>query len=206
MKLLELAIRSLCDVRAKTIADGVFLYGQTRDNQDSVLSAARQVIKNKLAQKILIVDSDSKSGYPGYSVWEKELLEMGVPKDLIVGVDLRKTATLNTLIEATGMIEYAKKNQMTVMYIIASPFHQLRAFMTSATVALKYYPEIRIYSYNGNPLSWLDTVAHSQGKTLGPRKELIKGEHDRILKYQQKGDLAANADVLNYLDQRDLKG
>jgi hypothetical protein len=78
--------------------------------------------------------------------------------------------------------------------------------MTSVTVVLKYYPEIRIYSHNGNPLSWLDTVVHSQGKTAGPRKTLITGEIDRILRYQKKGALASDATVLKYLDKRDTGG
>jgi hypothetical protein len=205
MKILELTIRTLCDVRAKTVADGVFLYSQTEDNQHSVLSAALAVIKDGLAEKILIVDSDSKSGYPGFSVWEKELLTMGIPKSVISGVDLRKAISLNTLIEAEAMIEHAKRNHYQVVYVIASPFHQLRAFMTSVTVALTRFPEVRIYSYGGSPLPWLDSAVHSQGKTAGPRKELIRGEIERIQKYQRKGDLASEIDVLTYLDNRDKR-
>jgi hypothetical protein len=101
------------------------------------------------------------------------------------------------------MIKFAKRNQYRDVYITASPFHQLRAFMTSVTAALNYFPKIRIYSYNGNPLPWLDTVVHSQGTTSAPRKELIKGELDRIQKYQHKGDLASEIEILNYLDKRD---
>lgn len=203
MKILELTIRTLCDVRAKTVADGVFLYSQTEDNQHSVLSAAQRVINGRLAGKIFIIKSDPKSGYPGYSVWEKKLQRLGIPKNLIFGVDLSDSVTLNTLIEAEALTKYAKSNHYRDVYIIASPFHQLRAFMTSVTAALKYYPEFRVYSFNGNSLSWLDTVVHSQGTISGPRKELIKGEIDRIQEYQVKGDLASEIDILNYLDKRD---
>ena len=203
MKILELTIRTLCDVRAEIVADGVFLYSQTKDNQYSVLSAARQVMNGRLAEKILIVKSGSKSGYPGYSVWEKELHQMGIQKCSILGVDLSDTGTLNTLIEAEAMVNFAMRKQYRDIYIIASPFHQLRAFMTSVTAALNIYPELRIYSYNGKSLSWIDTVAHSQGTTSGQRKELIRGEIERIQIYQQKGDLASVNDVLKYLDKRD---
>jgi hypothetical protein len=203
MKLLELAIRTLCDVNVKKTADGVFLCSQTEDNQESVFSAARQLIKDQLAHRILIVDSEPKSGYPGYAVWEEALLGMGIPKEIISGVDLRETASLNTLIEATGMIAHAKTHQYKDVYIVASPFQQLRAFMTSVTVALKHYPKIRLYSYPGDSLSWLETVVHSQGTTRGPRKDLISGELERIETYQQKGDLAHETTVMDYLDRRD---
>jgi hypothetical protein len=203
MKLVALAIRTLCDVRAKTTADGVFLCSQTRDNQRSVLAAGQQLIHAGLARKVLVVDSEPKSGYPGYAVWEKELLGMGIPREIIAGVDLRQAASLNTLIEATAMIAHAKENNYRDMYIAAAPFQQLRAFMTSVTVALTHYPDIRLYSFNGHPLSWMETVVHSQGTTLGLRKDLIRGELERIEKYQQKGDLAKETAVWDYLDQRD---
>jgi hypothetical protein len=203
-KLLEITIRVMCDVRAENTIDAVYLYGQTQDNQSSVLSAACQMLKEKRIRKILIADSGPKSGYPGFTLWEKALREMGVPKTALSGVDLRQTTTLNTLIEANAMIQYAKRNQYESIYIVASPFHQLRAFMTSVTAAQNFYPEIKIYSHNGHPLPWRDHVVHSQGETSGRRRELIGGEFERIKKYQQKGDLAQDADVLNYLNQRDV--
>lgn len=206
MKLLELAIRTLCDVKAGKMVDAVFLYSQTIDNQNSVLSAAQQLLADNCAKKIIITHSGPKSGYPGYPVWKKELLDRGVSEELILGVDLVEAASLNTLIEANAMIQFAQKKRYTDIYITAAPFHQLRAFMTSVTAALEYYPQINIYSYNGKALPWLDSVAHSQGETLGPRKELIHGELGRIVKYQKKGDLATDDAVLNYLDARDRAG
>jgi hypothetical protein len=44
IKILELTIRTLCDVRAGTVADGVYLFCQTKDNQSSVLLYAQQII------------------------------------------------------------------------------------------------------------------------------------------------------------------
>lgn len=203
MELLEIAIRTLCDVTPGRTADAVFLYGQTKDNQSSVLSAAHQLLSEKRVGKILMADSGPKCGYPGYAVWEKELRDRGAPAAAIMGVDLGGSDSLNTLIEANAMIRHAKRHQYTDIYVAASPFHQLRAFMTSITAAQSHFPEINIYSFNGHPLPWLDDVSHSQGKTSGPRRELIGSELDRISKYQLKGDLASDAVVLDYLNRRD---
>jgi hypothetical protein len=203
MTLLEIAVKTLCDVRAKHIADAAFLFGQTKDNQDSVFSAARKIIGNRLAKKILIVKSGPKSGYPGYSVWTDELCKLGIPQDSIGGVDLEHAITLNTLIEAQGLITHAKSNRYQTIYVVASPLHQLRALMTAVTVALKFYPQLRIYSFCGAPLPWTETVAHSQGTTVGTRSDLIQAELGRIEKYQRKGDLADEISILAYLEKRD---
>jgi hypothetical protein len=203
MKLMELAIRSLCDVKSGGIADAVFLYSQTTDNQDSVLSAGSRLIADNRAKRIILTQSGPKSGYPGYPVWKKELLDRGVSAESILGVDLDEAASLNTLIEANAMIEFAKKRQYKDIYICAAPFHQLRAFMTSITAAVNHYPQINIFSYCGKALPWLENVAHSQGETQGPRRELIHAEFARIVKYQNKGDLAGDDTVLDYLDARD---
>lgn len=203
MKLLELAVRTFCDVEAKGVVDAAYLFGQTSDNQFSVLSAGAALIDKRRTGRLLLTESAPKSGYPGYACWKKELLQLGVPAASISGVDLREEDCLNTLIEAVGMMSYAKKNHYARLYIVASPFHQLRAFMTSVTAALRIFPEVKIYSHTGNPLSWSDKVSHSQGKTIGSRKEVLQGELERIRAYQKKGDLAHEMDVLNYLDTRD---
>ena len=130
---------------------------------------------------------------------------MGIPEASIQGVDLKREDSLNTLIEANAMVRHAKQHHFRTLYVTASPFHQIRAFMTSITAARKYYPHIDLYSYNGHPLPWLDNAAHSQGKTTGSRRELIGGEFERIRKYQEKGDLANDDEVLSYLNQRDRK-
>ncbi len=104
MKLLELTVRTLCDIRAGTVTDAAYLYSQTKDNQESVLTAAAKLFRKGLTEKIIIADSDPKSDYPGFSVWKNELLQMGVPKEAIAGVDLRDQHSLNTLIEAEGII------------------------------------------------------------------------------------------------------
>ncbi len=56
MKLLELTVRTLCGIRAWTVADAAYLYSQTKDNQESVLSAAAKLFRkgachNKLFQQ-----------------------------------------------------------------------------------------------------------------------------------------------------------
>ena len=199
----ELIIRVLCDVQAEFTVDGAVLYSQTTDNQSSVFLAAKEILSNKLAKKILFINSAPVSGYPGFSSWTNELNKSGIQSNDIVGVELLKTNSLNTLIESQAFINYALQKKYHSLYVVSSPFHQLRAFMTLVTVALRYYPDLLIFSYSGISLPWLDKVVHSQGTLLAARKDLIKAEFERIEKYKQKGDLSSETKIIEYLNKRD---
>ncbi len=200
---LELLTRALCDVRAPLKTEGAFLFGQTADNQASVLEAARTLLEENLAEKVLFLRSAAGNGYPGFAAWRTELLRMGVPEEKICGIDPPATAALNTLTEAQALLAHARRNGLRALYVVAAPFHQLRAFMTAITVALKHYPDLRLHSFPGAALPWLESAVHSQGITSGPRKDLIGEELIRIRKYQAKGDLAAEGEILEYLNRRD---
>ena len=203
MALNELSIRVLCDIRAKITVDGAVLYSQTKDNQNSVILAAKNILYNKLAKKILFIKSGPISGYPGFSTWTSELNKLGIQSNDMVGVEIMKTNSLNTLIESQAFINYAVQKKYRSLYVVSSPFHQLRAFMTLVTVALRYYPDLLIFSYSGISLPWSDKVVHSQGTLLGARKDLIKAEFERIEKYKQKGDLSSETKIIEYLNKRD---
>ncbi len=199
----ELIIRVLCDVQAEITVDGAVIYSQTTDNQRSVFLAAKELLSNKLTKKILLINSAPISGYPGFSSWTDELIKSGIQSNDIVGVELLKTNSLNTLIESEAIIKYAAQKKYRSLYVVSSPFHQLRAFMTLVTVALRCYPEIRIFSYTGISLPWLEKVVHSQGTLFGTRKDILKAEFERIEKYKQKGDLSSEIEIIEYLDKRD---
>ena len=74
--------------------------------------------------------------------------------------------------------------------------------MTTVTVALSDYPELKVYSHPGRTQPWDETVTHSQGMLEGTRAELIAAEQERIEKYTAQGDLAPREEVLHYLQAR----
>ncbi|WP_020532803.1 hypothetical protein [Flexithrix dorotheae] len=203
MKIFELQNRVFSDYIPHRPSDALFLFGQTADNQDSAFLGAKKVIYEKLAQKVLLINCAPKSGYPGFELWEKGLIQMGIPSNKIEGILQDDTPILHTLIEAQAAISHCKEKEYKTLIVMASPFQQLRAFMTAVTVALKIYPSIKIYSISGEPLRWQEKVTHSQGTLTGDRKDLIYGELERIEIYNKKGDLGSVEEVLDYLNQRD---
>lgn len=199
----ELLIRILCDTPPPAVTDGVFLFGQTEDNQASVLNHAQRLLAAGRTARILFADSPPTNGYPGFAAWKSHLMQQRVPEKSIVGVPIPPVPVLHTLVEAEAVVSYAKERQFQHLCISAAPFHQPRAFMTAVTAALRLYPELKLYSQPGIPLPWLEEAVHSQGKTKGTRRQLIGSEMERIDTYQQKGDLASLETVRAYLDKRD---
>jgi hypothetical protein len=200
---IELLIRTLCDLRPKNPTNGAYLYSQTRSNQQSIFKAARSLLNNSLTYKILILNIEATSGYPGFTEWKQQLQQLGLFEEQIEGVMNEKTSMLNTLIESEAIIRFAKQHSYRSLFVVAPPFHQLRAFMTAVTVALKEYPGLLIYSYPGVAMSWLEEVIHSQGTLKAKRCDLIQEELERIKKYHTKGDLASPEQVLSYLNKRE---
>jgi hypothetical protein len=203
--MIELLIRTYGDVQPETPTDGVFLFGQTEDNETSVLEKSIELLQHSYTRRILIIDTPPISGHPGYDAWKQKLVKAHISEDSIVGVPLPETSIVHTLVEAEALLHFAKQQQYTSLHVSAAPFHQLRAFMTAITAAVKIYPQVRIYSQPGVALPWLEKVVHSQGKTVGTRAELIAGEVQRIEKYGEKGDLLSLQQVLAYLNERDRR-
>lgn len=201
----ELIIRTLCDTLPEEPADALFLFGQTEDNQESVLAAARQLLQQKQAKKILLLNSGPISGWPGFESWKKALIRAGVGEEMLEPVPPvpADTNILHTGIEAESLVAHALKQRYKHLIVTAAPFQQPRAFITAVTAALQSYPELHLYSHPGKALPWKEEVVHSQGKVQAARAGLVAGEMKRIQKYHEKGDLASVEDVIIYLNKRD---
>jgi uncharacterized SAM-binding protein YcdF (DUF218 family) len=200
---IELLIRILCDTRPESTADGAYLYCTTRDNQASLFQSARMLISHAIVSRIYILDAQAMSGYPGVVECRERLREFGLAAEQIDCVPYVEATSLNTLIESQALIQFARDRAMGSMILVSPPFHQFRAFMTAATVTLKWYPQLAIYSHPGVAMPWMESVIHSQGTLQAPRRQLIQEELTRIHSYQNKGDLACFEEVLGYLNRRD---
>jgi hypothetical protein len=202
MPLMELLIRALSDPLPAAPTDGAYLFGQTVDNEQSVFATAVDLINRHQTRQLLIPDSVPRCGYPGSRAWHQALIGSGLRETAITGIPTASYDTLNTLTEAMATVRYAKQKNMTSILVVAPPFHQLRAFITTVSIALREFPELQIYNRVGMALPWQETVFHHQGILEYRRSDLIHTELERIERYQAKGDLAPTAEILDYLNQR----
>lgn len=199
----QIVLRVLSDPWPEKSVETLYLFGQTADNQASVLDRAGQLFRQKGIDRICISAAGAVSGYPGFANWQRALEEQAIAKTSIYATGSFELDSLNTLIEAQALIKLADQWGCRRIAVCSSPFHQVRAFMTAVTVALDATPQLKIYSVTGRALPWRVKAAHSQGTLQGTRVALIEKELMRIERYQAKGDLASMETVLEYLDRRD---
>lgn len=200
----ELVTRVLCDTASpEHVADAAYLFGETKDNEDSVLAAALLAWKLKRVRRIALCSAGEVAGYPGLKNWKAKLIKLGIPAKSIVGIPLVSDFPPSTHAESWGLARCAKKNKWKNIYVIAPPLHQLRAFVTTVTAFKKEKTLTKIFNFVGLPQQWEEHIIHSQGVQRGTRSELLGKELKKIENYYKSGDLISGDEVLKYLDQRD---
>lgn len=191
------------------LADGsfnlIYLFSQTASNEAAVLEAV------PYDTELTVGISGCRSphpGYPGADDWIGKLTRQGTAASRIVPVGPDAPAprerSLNTRDEARQLVSYCQAAGLHHLGVVAPEFHELRAFMSTVTWALRSYPSLRVYRVKPKSLPWAEVATHSQGVTVGTRASLLAGEMLRIVKYFTKGDLAAPTAVIEYLNRRDL--
>ncbi len=181
----------------------LYLVGQTRDNQDSVLD--QTLNWSGLIGFIGYPNTEEVFGYPGSDVWTEALIERDRdPRNFRYIYDSFITVggkrIVHTLSEMQAMVRFAKEKDMRSVAIVAPPFHLMRAFMSAVLAAQIYYPTLRIHPRLGE-LDWNASVRHSQGKVVGTPASLLVSEITRIFTYQAQGLLPTPEEALAHLDR-----
>lgn len=201
----ELITRVFCDTSPDGSVDVAYLFGETKDNEMSVLKAALFLYGAGPAEKIALCGMPGGHGFPGFSNWKRKLIAMGIPESDLVPIRLADDFPPSTDAEALGLVRHAKEEGWRSIYVVAPPLHQLRAFMSTVSAAIHEKAKLKIYSFHGIAQKWEDHIVHSQGVQKGTRSELLAAELKKIEKYQKKGDMLSVQDILAYLDKRDGK-
>lgn len=181
-----------------------YIFANTTDNQISEFQSARELQKSSLADNFLIVNGAEKNGFPGYANWHKDLGQL-VNYENIKPVPIDNPSQVNTLSESEAIVRYAMAQNIIGLYAVAALFHQLRASMTVASVALKKYPLLDIFNYPGKELPWDESALHSQGKLKDLRINLLRIELGKIKDYQKKGDILSMQEILDYMGKRKIQ-
>jgi hypothetical protein len=184
------------------IAELMYLFGETPDNQESSFGAAL-----RFDGPIGFPGEDSSaSGYPGFTTWKDALIGRGLQGERIVsipGVFIR-TNNAGELIADTGddaraVVAFARVHGLHDIVIVAPEFHLLRCFMTTVKEVHEVYPELRVHPAFGDPLPWEARAVHSQRKLTGTRLDLMVYEICKLESYLKHGFIASPEDCLSYI-------
>ncbi len=154
------------------------------------VSKAANLFREKFAKNIVI-----SGGYnnPPFSLparyLTKYLVKKGVPYRNII----LEENSQNTHEQGREVMKIAKKNKWKRIILIASHFHQLRAYLTFLKAMKDLGLKIQILNAPSRGLPWFRKT--SLGST---RLQLLEEEFKKINKYIKKGHLVTISEAINY--------
>lgn len=117
------------------------------------------------------------------------LVKKGVPEEKIVVEKISK----NTYEQATEVLQLADKNNWKTLILVASHFHQPRAYLTFIGAMKNLNVKISIINSPVRNLSWF------QNSILGKnRLDLLGKELEKISEYQERGHLSSFKEAIDY--------
>eukprot|EP00929_Paragymnodinium_shiwhaense_P108745 TRINITY_DN75078_c0_g1_i1.p1 TRINITY_DN75078_c0_g1~~TRINITY_DN75078_c0_g1_i1.p1 ORF type:complete len:301 (+),score=74.43 TRINITY_DN75078_c0_g1_i1:60-962(+) len=215
MVLCRLAVRLLNAPIPKSSAglEAVYLFHQLDANVDSSVAATAELIRQEPRTIVLVTDvHNERLGKPltgdfgSAPLLLEKLQAAGVGRQQIELVDFDHSGMIHTLIEAETIVRHAKRRGFRSLAVLAPAFHLLRSAMTTASVAMKEYDDLRVYPLAGVPLSWQEASQHSQGMAASTRAAFINTELSRIHAYTEKGDIAAWEQIEEFFARCDSHG
>lgn len=117
-----------------------------------------------------------------------ELTKCGVPEEAI---SVEKESQ-NTKDQAENVIRISQSNDWRKIILVASHYHQYRAYLTFLKIILESKLKIELINAPADDLLWFKTL------DWGTRFNLLDTEFARIEKYSSLGDLATFEKAIEY--------
>lgn len=209
---LKLKSVSLADTLPAVVAEAAYLFGNTPDNEESVLRGGIAVTGKKLQAVGLYLcggdpyraTPDGPIAYAGFNAWRERLLETDWTLEQFIHEVPRSQNPWHTGTEAREFIKLAKHYRWKRALLIAPPFHMLRAFLNAVSQAIRQDVSVRLYCAPGPAQPWHEKALYSQGFVTQARIDLEDGEWERITRwYGNDLDLVPYEEVMSYLRWRD---
>ena len=150
-----------------------------------------KIFKNGLAKNIIV--SGGNTDNPPFTIpageLAKKLLKENIPKKRVIIEEKSK----NTYEQGAEVMKIIKKMDWKKIILVASHFHQSRAFVTFLKAMKNAGLKIQIFNSPVRGLSWF------QKTSLGTsRLKLLEDEFNKITEYYKKGHLVSIKEALDY--------
>ena len=153
-------------------------------------SKAVELYKQGFADRIVF--SGDITNYPYGSIPLLDIypliIELGVPSEAII----HENKSLNTREQAIEIIKLAKNSGWTKLILVASHYHQYRAYLTFLKEEIDTKSNIVIYNAPAKDLKWFEESG------WGQRFDLLDQEFERIEQYTKYNHLATYSEAIAY--------
>jgi uncharacterized SAM-binding protein YcdF (DUF218 family) len=150
-----------------------------------------KIFKRGLAENIVVsggITTNPPFTTPA-SILAEEIYKEDIPKDKVI----IEEKSLNTYEQGIEIMKLAKANGWKSIILVASHFHQPRAFLTFLKAMNDSEIKIQIFNSPARELSWFEKT--SMGLS---RLELLEDEFKKIDEYGKKGHLATIDEAIAY--------
>lgn len=156
-----------------------------------------RVFKDGLAD--YIVASGGFEGNPEVAISSSEMAEVlykaGIPKEKVV----LETSSQNTREQGVEIMKMAQERGWKKIILVASHYHQPRAFLTFLKAMQDADLKICVYNSPARDLLWFTKVVDNN------RKEMFEGELKKIEEYGAKGHVASIRDAFKYQEWKEAQ-
>lgn len=127
------------------------------------------------------------------STLAEELYKKGIPREKVIV----ESVSQNTFEQGTEVMKIAAARGWRKIILVASHYHQPRAYLTFLRAMEKARLKIEIYNSPARDLSWFEKVVDRN------RAELFEDEMRKIDEYGKKGHLCSVAEALEYQEWKE---
>lgn len=163
-------------------------------DMDNRVKKVVQLFKDGWGGKILIsggIEDLNYGSIPSFKL-KKKIIKLGVSDDSII----LENESLNTKDQAKNVISLVTRNKWKRLILVASHYHQARAFLTFLKQLEKNNLRVEIINAAASDLDWF------KKNDWGVRFSLLEQEFDKIKAYQKRGDVSSFKKGLEYLKWR----
>ncbi len=124
-----------------------------------------------------------------------QLVEKGIPSNAII----IEGKPMHTREQAVEFVKLAKAKNWTSFLLVASNFHQYRAYLTFLKEILLEAPELLMINASANDLPWFEE------NPWGKRSDLLVKEFEKIEQYRSSNHMATWEEVITYQQWKEKK-
>lgn len=195
--------------------DAIFFFGRSFFDAEKrgIFTDAADSVKSGQAKYIFLADSEGervgetipRTAYPGKSLWTDRLVKLGVKEGQIIYCPnpMPGERGFNTKTEAEAFLKKMNEMGLHTAAALTHPHQIVRAMLGIVKSINDTGSETDVWCMSPQSTDWNKKVRGSQGLELKPRIDHVQDEIDRIIKYQNKGDIASFEELNMYLTKRD---